>query len=272
MRRACSRCRCCADAFSCPGRAKRAPLRERNETRDPAQESRSAIHSCRPRSTQVGFTRLASSNCRSRASPRSVSRYARPGHERAKSRLAHEPLAVAAFTMSNSAVLFVPAARCCARVSPSLRMCLRFRVRRPAHEGFGASGRRDSSDSVPPMRGGWSADRRTHSFGRACAARPPGPGATGTPLGAPPWRFSDADPRSRLPAVEPEPQRLPAPRHKAWRSGSGPPALRFAPQRGTPLLAPSFRIVSRKRPSEPGCESCTTNSIRSQYQSRSVVR
>jgi len=50
-------------------------------------------------------------------------------------------------------VLFVPAARCCARVSPSLRMCLRFRVRRPAHEGFGASGRRDSSDSVPPMRG-----------------------------------------------------------------------------------------------------------------------
>jgi hypothetical protein len=27
--------------------------------------------------------------------------------------------------------------------------------------GFGASGRRDSSNSVPPMRGGWSADRRT---------------------------------------------------------------------------------------------------------------
>ena len=116
----------------------------------------------------------------------------------------------------------------------------------------------------PRTRGGWSADRRTLSFGRACAARPPCPGATGTSLGAPPWRFSDADPRSRLPAVEPEPQRLPAPRHKAWRSGSGPPALQFAPQRGTPLLAPSFRIVSRKRPSEPGCESCTTNSIRSQ--------
>jgi len=57
----------------------------------------------------------------------------------------------------------------------------------------------------PPDEGWWSADRRTHSFGRACAARPPGPGATGTPLGAPPWRFSDADPRSRLPAVGPEP-------------------------------------------------------------------
>ena len=90
----------------------------------------------------------------------------------------------------------------------------------------------------PPMRGGWSADRRTHSFGRACDARPPCPGATGTSLGAPPWRFSDADPRSRLPAVGPEPQRLPAPGCKAWRSGSGPPALRFAPQRGTPLPAP----------------------------------
>jgi hypothetical protein len=40
------------------------------------------------------------------------------GHERgrAKSRRAHEPLAVAVFTMSNSAVLFVPTARCCARV------------------------------------------------------------------------------------------------------------------------------------------------------------
>src|SRR6478752_2502051 len=66
---------------------------------------------------------------------------------------------------------------------------------------------------------------------------------------------SDADPRSRLPAVGPEPQRLPAPSINARRSGSGPPALRFAPQRGTPLLAPSFRIVSRKRPSEPGYES-----------------
>ena len=57
----------------------------------------------------------------------------------------------------------------------------------------------------PERGGGWSADRRTLSFGRACAARPPCPGATGTSLGAPPWRFSDADPRSRLPAVGPEP-------------------------------------------------------------------
>ena len=151
--------------------------------------------------------------------------------------------------MSNSAVLFVPAARCCARVCPSLRMCLRFRVRRRAHGGFGTSDRRDSSNSVPPMRGGWSADRRTYSFGRACEARPPCPGATGTSLGAPPWRFSDADPRSRLPAVGPEPQRLPAPNRNGLAVGVRT-SLRCGSRRvrGTPLLAPSCRIVSRKRP------------------------
>jgi hypothetical protein len=89
-----------------------------------------------------------------------------------------------------------------------------------------------------PNEGGWSADRRTLSFGRACDARPPCPGATGTSLGAPPWRFSDADPRSRLPAVEPEPQRLPAPSRKAWRSGSGPPCVAVRAAAGTPLPAP----------------------------------
>jgi hypothetical protein len=101
-------------------------------------------------------------------------------------------------------------------------------ARHPPSPSFGAQASRPLSASAttdfrPPMRGGWSADRRTLSFGRACDARPPCPGATGTSLGAPPWRFSDADPRSRLPAVEPEPQRLPAPSINAWRSGSGPP-------------------------------------------------
>ena len=109
----------------------------------------------------------------------------------------------------------------------------------------------------PPMRGGWSADR-PHSFffGRACAARPPGPGATGTPLGAPPWRFSDADPRSRLPAVGPEPPATARAKRKCLAVGVRT-SLRCGSRRvrGTPLLAPSFRIVSRKRPSEPGCES-----------------
>jgi len=61
--------------------------------------------------------------------------------------------------------------------------------------------------SATPEEGEWSADRRTLSFfllvararrdARACEARTC-PGATGTPLGAPPWRFSAADPRWRL--------------------------------------------------------------------------
>jgi hypothetical protein len=197
-------------------------------------------------------TREAQQGCR----PRSVvsplgpgSRCARPGHECAKSRRAKRTVGlIPIHDVKQRSVIRSRGARCCARVCASLSQVPSL-LRPPASpRGFGASGRRDSSNSVPPMRGGWSADRRTHSFGRACDARPPCPGATGTSLGAPPWRFSDADPRSRLPAVEPEPQRLPAPGINARRSGSGPPALRFAPQRGTPLLAPSFRIVSRKRP------------------------
>ena len=72
-------------------------LRCRVRCVDPAQESRSAIR-------RVALGR--------------GSRCARPGHGRAKSRLAHEPLGVISSTMSNSAVFFVPAARCCARVRP----------------------------------------------------------------------------------------------------------------------------------------------------------
>jgi len=63
------------------------------------------------------------------------------------------------------------------------------------------------------------------------------------------WRFSDADPRSRLPAVEPEPAATSRARPYDWRSGSGPPcgAVRAA-SAGRHPLAPSCRIVSRKRP------------------------
>ena len=174
-----------------------------------------------------------------------------------------EPLAVVVFTMSNSVRFFVPAARCCAQVCDLLR--IRLRLRRRAHGGFGAGGRCDGSNSVPPMRGGWSADRRTLSFGRACDARPPCPGATGTSLGAPPWRFSDADPRSRLPAVEPEPAATFRARPYDWRSGSGPPcgAVRAASagRHSWLRLAGSFL---ENAPSEPGCKSCTINSLRSQ--------
>ena len=170
---------------SCPGRVQRGEA-ERNESRDPAQRlaQSNMADGCdprvAPRSTQVGFTRLASSNCRSRASPRSVSRCARPGHEsgaRARrvrsrgSRMSRWPSSH--LTMSNSAVLFVPAVRCCARV-----LVFSFRVH-------------------PPTRGGRSADRRTYSVvafarrdGSARVRRGASHDAGRSPLGAPPWRFS----------------------------------------------------------------------------------
>ena len=108
---------------------------------------------------------------------------------------------------------------------------------------------RDRSNSVPPMRGGWSADRRTLSFGRACDARPPCPGATGTSLGAPPWRFSDADPRAG--SRQWNRSRSDCPRQALMPGGRGPDLPRCGSRRsrGTPLLAPSFRIVSGRRPS-----------------------
>ena len=137
-----------------------------------------------------------------------------------------------------------------------------------AHGGFGAGGRRDFSNSVPPMRGGWSADRRTLSSGRACDARPPCPGATGTSLGAPPWRFSDRDPRSLPRQWNRSLQRLPAPSRKAWRSGSGPPcvAVRAAAGDATPCSVLQDRL--RKTPlHERGWNLCTINSLRSQYRS-----
>ena len=168
-----------------------------------------------------------------------------------------EPLALSRFTMSNSAVLFVPAARVAAPGFVRLfRRCLHFCVRRRAHGALAPAAVATAAIPSPPMRGGWSADRRTLSFGRACDARPPCPGATGTSLGAPPWRFSDADPRSRLPAVEPEPQRLPAPRQKAWRSGSRTSRRRgYEPRRRTPLPAPPSGPSPETPLHERGCES-----------------
>ena len=117
-------------------------MRERNETRDP------------------GATRLDISILHRfcRVSPwvpalRSLT-LARPGHESEGARASHRVgrgsrmsrWPSSHLTMSNSAVLFVPAARCCARVCP----CIRVR---------------------PRSRGGRSADRRTMFCCRACEAR-----------------------------------------------------------------------------------------------------
>ena len=130
-------------------------------------------------------------------------------------------------------------------------------LRPPASpRGFGASGRRDSSDSVPPMRGDGAPtgalflsvapakrdplsrgdrdlSRRSTVAVFGCGPTKPAPGS-GTP----------------------EPQRLPASSVKAWRSGSGPPcgAVRAASagRHSWLRLAGSFL---ENAPSEPGCKS-----------------
>jgi hypothetical protein len=152
--------------------------------------------------------------------------------------------------MSNSAVFFVPAARSCARVvalpclvSPPRLRCRRRRCGGRARRHLGDSGR-----SGPLMRGGRSADRRTRLFcsvararrdHRASAARHR-PVASGTPLGAPPWRFSAGDPRRRLRQWDTgAASELSAPGHEAWRTGSRTSrSCGSRRRRGTPLPAP----------------------------------
>ena len=228
-------------------------MRERNESRDPAQRlaHRNMVAGCGP-------------SCRPWVPGLAVLARTREGSARSRGARS-EPLAVIPDSRCQTA-------QCCSfprRVgAPGLSVSSHVpSLSRPpaSPRGFDTSGRRDSSNSVPPMRGGWSADRRTLSFGRACDARPPCPGATGTSLGAPPWRFSDADPRSRLPAVEPEPQRLPAPSHNGLAVGIRT-SLRCGSRRSVGRhsllrLAGSFL---ENAPSEPGCRSCIINAIRSQ--------
>ena len=129
--------------------------------RDPGPTARIAkrIYSCRPGS---------------RVSLRS------PGHERGRSHGACDVAARAAnrwpssqFTMSNSAVFFVPAARCCARVLSSDRVRIRpeegWAERRQAH--YLCCRVCETRRSARVRRGA------SHDAGRS-------------PLGAPPWRFS----------------------------------------------------------------------------------
>ena len=118
------------------------------------------------------------------------------------------------------------------------------------------SRRRDSSNSVPPMRGD-GAPTGALFFRSRLRRATPCPGATGTSLGAPPWRFSDADPRSRLPAVGHR-SRSDCPRQAvtAWRSGSGPPyvAVRAASAGRHSLLRLSGSFLENA-PHERGWES-----------------
>jgi hypothetical protein len=169
---------------------------------------------------------------------------------RARSRLAHEPLAVAVFTMSNSAVLFVPAARWCARVLSLWS--------RPS-----------------PWRGGRSADRRTYvvvAFARrdgSARVRRGAPHDAGrSPLGAPPWRFLAGGRASISGIASGSVQR--APRSQVIMPGGrcpGPPEPAVTSRgRRTPLPAPPFRTVSGRRPSmSEDANPYTINPLRSQY-------
>jgi hypothetical protein len=167
--------------------------------------------------------------------------------------------------MSNSAVFFVPAARSCARVValpclvspphlplplPTLRRASpssprRQRPVRPPDEG--RAERRQAHSSLLSV----ARARRDH---RASAARHC-PVASGTPLGAPPWRFSAGDPPCRLRQWDTgAASDLSAPGHEAWRTGSrtSGAAVRAAAPDATPRSA--CRIVSGDAPQERGCE------------------
>ena len=122
---------------------------------------------------------------------------------------------------------------------------------RSRHAHSLTSCRRDSSNSVPPMRGDGAPtgalilsvapatrdplSRGDRDLSRRSTVAVFGCGPTKPAPGSGTGACSDC------------------PRQAVKPGGRGPdlPALRFAPQRGTPLLAPSCRIVSRKRPSEP---------------------
>jgi hypothetical protein len=134
------------------------------------------------------------------------------------------------------------------------------------------------SFASPRTRGGWSADRRTLWFCRACEARlralrrglsrserdlsrrstvaifdrgpmPPPPGVKD---------------RSRQRFVRAEPQSLPDGIPDLPRCGS-------RHNRGTPLLAPSLGSSPEDAPHERGCKSYTPNALRSQYQIQNIV-
>jgi hypothetical protein len=98
---------------------------------------------------------------------RKSARCTRPGHECAKSRRAKRTVGlIPIHDVKQRSVIRSRGARCCARVCASLSQVPSL-LRPPASpRGFGASGRRDSSNSVPPDEG-WMERRQAHSFFRS---------------------------------------------------------------------------------------------------------
>jgi hypothetical protein len=125
------------------------------------------------------------------------------------------------FTMSNSTVLFVPAARCCARVGLY-------------------------PFAPDPKRGGRSADRRTIAFvafarrdRSAQVRRGASHDAGRSPLGAPPWRFS-AGGRASISGISSGSvqRRSSQPGRHAWRAVSRTSRARGYEPRPQELPAP----------------------------------
>ena len=97
---------------------------------------------------------------------------------------------VSCFTISNSALFFLPATRSCARV------LLLFRTR--------------------PQTEGRAERREAHMFRCRAGEARRASGGTRSPHGAPPWRFSARGPRSPSPALPPDPVRERPRRQRAW--------------------------------------------------------
>jgi hypothetical protein len=167
--------------------------------------------------------------------------------------------------MSNSAVLFVPATRCCARVGVSLRRCLHFCVRRRAHGALATAA--VATAAIPSPRRGVM-ERRQAALVLSVAP------ATRDPLSR-----GDQHPSRRSTVAvfgcgptKPAPgsgtgAASDCPRHAitAWRSGSGPPcgAVRAASAGRHSWLRLSGSFLENA-PLSQDTNPCTTNSIRSQ--------
>ena len=193
---------------------------------------------------------------------------ARPGHERARARsrgARSGPLAVSPRSHDVKQRSVVRSRGALLRPGLSRLFACAFAFA-SAGEPTGLWRQRPSrqQQSRPPDEGGWSADRRTLSFGRACDARPPCPGRPG-PLSAlhrGGFRMRTHEAGSR----QWDRSRSDCPRHATRPGGRGPDLPRCGSRRSVgrhSLLRLSGSFLENA-PSEPGCESYTINPLRSQ--------